>query len=192
MVRVGLLACFVVWCWDPHFLIKAGNVMQYSWGDQNVKGIFHIPEQKHFKSAPIHEVTWPGTEKDRPGVPESNPPPFVLPLFWHAPVPLASAYLFKPVAGKHPLPNSLIDLLLPHRYKPPSTQFQLPYELDVPKVEASCGSSMIGVRVNRKYLGFEAEPSMFRLGTCVPTFVTREYLYFQYYLNECGSESKVR
>lgn len=192
MVRAGLLLCFVVWCWDPHFLVEAGNVMQYSWDDQNVKGIFHNPEQRHFKSAPIHEVTWPGTQKDRPGAPESNPSSLVLPMFWHAPVPLVNADLFKPVAGKHPLPSSLIDVLLPHRYKLPNTQVQLPHELDVPKVEASCGSSMIGVRVNRKSLGFKAEPSMFRLGTCVPSFVTREYVYFQYHLNECDSESQVR
>lgn len=193
MMRAGLLVCFVVWCWNPHFLVDAGNVMQYSWGDQNVKGIFHIPEQRHFKSVPIHEVTWPGKDKDRPLAPESNPPPPVLPMFWHAPEPLVRADLFKPVVGKHPLPNALIGLLLPHRHKPPNALVQQPlYELDVPKVEATCGSSMIGVRVNMKYLGFKADPSMFRLGTCIPTFVTREYLYFQYYLNECGSESKVR
>ncbi|XP_041963991.1 zona pellucida glycoprotein 3d tandem duplicate 1 [Alosa sapidissima] len=188
MVRAGLLIYFVVWCWAPYFVVEAG--MQYNWGVQNVRGIFHFPEQKHFKSAPIHEVTWPGTAKDRPEPPQSTPPPFALPMFWHAPAPLASAALFKPVAGKHPLPYSLKDILLPHRYKPLSTQVRLSQELDIPRVEVSCGSNMVGVRVNRRYLGFNAEPSIFRLGTCAATFVTKEYVYFQYSLDECGSISE--
>ncbi|XP_062394643.1 zona pellucida sperm-binding protein 3-like [Sardina pilchardus] len=188
MVRAGLLIYSVAWCWAPYLVVEAG--MQYSWGVQNVKGIFHFPEQKHFKSAPVHEVTWPGAEKDRPEAPQSNPPPFALPMFWHAPVQLASAELYRPVAGKHPLPNSLKDFLLPYRYKPPNTQVKLSQQIEIPKVEASCGSNMVGVRVNRGALGFNAEPSMFRLGTCAATFVTGEYVFFQYYLDECGSVSE--
>lgn len=139
MVRAGLLMYFLVCCWKPPFSVEAG--MHYSWDVQNVKGIFKFPEQ-HLKSAPVYEVTWPGTEKDRPEAPQSKPMPLSLPMFQHAPVPLASVELFKPVAGKRPLPHSLVDLLLPHRYKPSSrpTHVPLSHEHSVPRIQYNLGA----------------------------------------------------
>ncbi|XP_063055548.1 zona pellucida glycoprotein 3d tandem duplicate 1 [Engraulis encrasicolus] len=190
MVRAGLLFC-LFWCWDPPFKVEAG--VQYSWGVQNVQGIFKLPEQ-HLKSAPIQEVTWPDSEAYRPDATKSNPLPHVLPMFQHAPVPLANAQLFRPVAGHQQLPNSLVGLLLPSRKIPHAseqTPDQLPYPISASKVEVSCGSSMISVRVNRGQLGFDAHSSTFRLGTCPVRLETPEYFYFTYFHSECGSVSTV-
>lgn len=186
-----MLFC-LFWCWDPPFKVEAG--VQYSWGVQNVQGIFKLPEQ-HLKSAPIQEVTWPDSEAYRPDATKSNPLPHVLPMFQHAPVPLANAQLFRPVAGHQQLPNSLVGLLLPSRQIPHAseqTPDQLPYPISASKVEVSCGSSMISVRVNRGQLGFDAHSSTFRLGTCPVRLETPEYFYFTYFHSECGSVSTVK
>lgn len=135
---------------------------------------------------PVLHPTWP--EEMIPainGVP--NPPFYRLPVFLHTSSPLIPQELFRPAEYRGPLPAGLTGLLIPplgpHKNIPDKTSRA---------VEAWCGTENVSVRVDRWLLRAWSVPSLFRIGSCLPSTVTSRYLYFQYRMLECGGQVQVR
>lgn len=117
----------------------------------------------------------------------SGPSFYHLPVFVHAAGPVVPRELFRPVPYQRPVPAGLAALLIPHARAHQSSQNE-----DARAVEALCGEGTISVRVDLLQLRAWTVPSLFRLGSCAPSRITPQFLFFQYGLRECSGEVKVR
>ncbi|XP_068590649.1 uncharacterized protein [Cebidichthys violaceus] len=145
---------------------------------------------------PVQLATWSELgvnplKTNQDGAP--RPPFYHLPMFLHAPRPLVSRELFRPVPHKSPFPARLTALLLPTTEEPSPTKGEQQSVQDTGSraVQVFCGTDKISVRVDSFQLRAWTIPSLFRLGSCEASSVSPRSLYFQYRLTECGGEAKV-
>ncbi|XP_044064215.1 zona pellucida sperm-binding protein 3d.2 [Siniperca chuatsi] len=113
------------------------------------------------------------------------PPPYLhLPVFVDSRLPLVEKEHFSPVRGigQEPLPEPVRELLLPGR---PNSS---PPNVSGVSVKTSCKRKKMHVQVQRSILGTGEPQSQLKLGTCQASKSTRDYLYFEYDLDMCGTK----
>ncbi|XP_042346674.1 zona pellucida sperm-binding protein 3d.2 [Plectropomus leopardus] len=116
------------------------------------------------------------------------PPPYLhLPVFVDSRLPLVKKDHFSPSkgTGQEPVPEPVREVLLPVRIStsPPSASGV--------SVKTSCRLNKMLVKVQRSILGASEPDSQLKLGTCQTSKSTRDYLYFEYDLNKCGTKRTV-
>lgn len=116
------------------------------------------------------------------------PPPYLhLPVFVDSRLPLVKKEHFSPSRGTglEPLPEPVRGVLLPVQASttPPSVSGC--------SVTTSCKLNKMLVQVPRSILGTSEPDSQLKLGTCQTSKSTRDYLYFEYDLNMCGTKRQV-
>ncbi|KAK5862854.1 hypothetical protein PBY51_018209 [Eleginops maclovinus] len=139
---------------------------------------------------PVQHATWSevaGLNPIQTIQHESTSPSFYhLPMFQHAPGPLVSPELFRPVFQKSPLPGGLNALLFPQARPQHSVS-----GTGSRAVQVWCGFDDISVRVDRLHLRTWTDPSLFRLGSCPVSRFTPRFLYFHHRQTECGGMPQV-
>ncbi|CAJ1062831.1 zona pellucida sperm-binding protein 3d.2 isoform X2 [Xyrichtys novacula] len=116
------------------------------------------------------------------------PPPYLhLPVFVDSRLPLVKKEHFSPVrgTGKEPLPEPVREVLLPVESRP-----QPPNASGV-SVRTSCERGKILVQVEKSLFDTGEPKFHVKLGTCQPSKSSRDYLYFEYDLDMCGTKQTI-
>nr|XP_023692903.1 uncharacterized protein LOC111856858 isoform X4 [Paramormyrops kingsleyae] len=174
--------CFILFLCAPQ-LVEA-RVGVYGSGSPNHSDL--SMEQQLLEKVPAVEVLRPGSwDNETNGTLPRLWSYHFLPVFLQAEAPLLDVELLRPVVGRRPIPSSITRLLVP----PFNLWHGSMAPVQNPKgVEVWCGSNKLSVRVNKQLLGFRSVSSMIYLGTCGVTQSTKNYHYFQYSLNQCGTK----
>ncbi|XP_047455007.1 uncharacterized protein LOC125016520 [Mugil cephalus] len=156
---------FVLFCllWRLFHGTLGGPVQHVTWSDQ----VNQVQVQPHQGAAP-------------------SPLFYQLPMFLHAPGPLVSPELFRPVPRQMAISSGITALLLPQ-----TRQHQEMEGTDARAVEVWCGFNAVSVRVDRTQLRAWTVPSLFRLGSCEASRVSPRFLDFHYGLTECDGQVQV-
>lgn len=179
--------CFILFLCAPQ-LVEAG-VGVYGSSSPN-RSDLSIEQQQLLEKVPAVEVLRPGSwDNETNGTLPRLWSYHFLPVFLQAESPLLDVELLRPVVGRRPIPSSITGLLVPpfNLWRGSMAPVQNPNG-----VEVWCGSNKLSVRVNKQLLGFRSVSSMIYLGTCGVTRSTKNYHYFQYSLNQCGTKRMVR
>ncbi|XP_041649750.1 zona pellucida sperm-binding protein 3d.2 isoform X2 [Cheilinus undulatus] len=116
------------------------------------------------------------------------PPPYLqLPVFVDSRLPLVEKEHFSPSkgTGQEPLPEPVREVLLPVR--PQTSQPSVSGD----SVRTSCKRTKMLVQVDKNVLGTVEPQSRVKLGTCPPSKATRDYLYFEYGFDMCGTKQTI-
>ncbi|XP_071763237.1 zona pellucida sperm-binding protein 3d.2 [Centroberyx gerrardi] len=118
---------------------------------------------------------------------ETLPPPYLqLPVFLHSRLPLVEKERFSPTSGtgQEPLPETVREILLP---VPPTAGSPTASDEGL-SVKTVCKVNKMQVQVQRSILGAGGSSSQLKLGTCQASKSTKDSLYFEYDLGQCGSK----
>nr|XP_057909396.1 uncharacterized protein LOC131105372 [Doryrhamphus excisus] len=110
-----------------------------------------------------------------------------LPVFWHSHKPLVAKELLRPAPRRSSLPAELGSLLFPQAQRHLSTA----RGPRARPVQVWCSMNEVLVLVDRFQLRAWPLPSLFSLGSCQPTAVSPNFLFFHYRLTDCDSTSQV-
>ncbi|XP_030014719.1 zona pellucida sperm-binding protein 3d.2 isoform X2 [Sphaeramia orbicularis] len=126
----------------------------------------------------------PVSRTERTGLP---PPYLHLPVHVQSRVPLVEKERFRPSVGTglEPVPEAVRDVLLPQSPDPSPSPDPDPF------VRVECKQRKMVVEVQRRALGGGEPRAMLRLGSCQVTNFTKHHLYFDYDLDQCGTEQTI-
>ncbi|XP_074539859.1 zona pellucida sperm-binding protein 3d.2 [Halichoeres trimaculatus] len=116
------------------------------------------------------------------------PPPYLrLPVSVDSRLPLVEKEQFSPVkgTGQEPLPELVRGILLPVRSNPSSPT------VSRDSVRTSCKQNKMLVEVERSIFGTDKPQIHVKLGTCKASKSSRDYLYFEYDLDMCGTKQMI-
>lgn len=130
-----------------------------------------------------------GDYYDETTIKRRDSPYLQLPIFQHSRIPLLDKEQFSPARGlgREQLPEDTRKVLIPEATpRATSERKERSYGIKV-----SCSLKKMIVKVNKQILGPSGFQAKLKLGTCNISKSTKNYYFFIYDMDQCGSKRKV-